>query len=380
MLIEVQVTWTFATPPATTPYPVDIYWRIVGESSYNNVTVTNGESGTANITVLNTTENTISNRDLPCIMDIEGYVVPSCAQNAIEERLSFSTAVSLDLTDDMQCRGITGVCKAGGIIGIIPDPDLTLLFNTDTVNFPITIDTTSLTGGGDNTKFPNIEVAFTNSNPTSTIEFIYCYDVDYSGGFDGTTNFDINGFDGSGNPITMTPLKIVTACGSVEAVNNSCYSGNPSYIQFTSAETGSSIIKTCTNNETATDYDEVFLNTENIGTVLPDATYSCCQSSECKVYNVIRNNIIEMPFMAAITVTFGYLNPTTGIFNSFSMSPSTTSQQIIAIEDTIGAYGFDITGFSPPSVGEKLANLFASYFLLGGITVTPIQDCGSIHS
>lgn len=378
MLIELQVNWTFATPPATTPYPVDIYWKIVGDSFYTNLTITNGESGTANITVLNSTTNTISDREYPCIMDIEGYVVPSCANNALEERLPFTTATSLDLTDDMQCRGITAICKAGGVIGIIPDPDLSLVFNTDTITYPITIDATSLVGG-DPAKLPNISVTFTGAGPTSTIEAIYCYDVDYSGGFDGTTTFDINGFDGSGNPIVMTPLKIVTACGSIEAVNNACYSGTPSYIPFTSAENGDAIIKTCTNNETATDYDEVFLNTENIGTVLPDTTYSCCQTSECKVYNVFRNNIPEMPFMAAENVTFGYINPNTGLFSSFTMSPSQSSLQIIAIEDTIAPYGFDTTLFTPPSLGEMFANILATYFLLGGITIIPVGDCTFNH-
>lgn len=378
MLIELQVNWTFATPPTTTPYPVDIYWRIVGDSNYTTVSITNGESGTANITILNSTTNTITDRELPCIMDVEGYVVPSCALNDPEERLPFTTATSLDLTDDMQCRGITAICKAGGIIGIIPDPDLSLVFNTDTITYPITIDTSSVVNG-DPAKLPNILVSFTGSGPTSTIETIYCYDVDYSGGFDGTTTFDINGFNGAGAPITMTPLKIVTACGSIESVNNQCYDGNPSYIPFTSAENGDAIIKACTNNETATDYDEVFLGPETIGTVLPDTTYSCCQASECKVYNVSRNIIPEMPFMAAESVTLGYINAVTGQFSFFTMSPSTSSVQIIAIEDTIGPYGFDITVFPTPTLGEIAANLWATYFLLGGITVTAISNCSSFQ-
>jgi hypothetical protein len=380
MIIELQVNWTFATPPSTPPsYPVDIYWRIVGDSFYEMQTITTGESGTATITILNSTSNTISDREKPCIWEIEGYVVPSCALNAIEQRVDFTTSPALDLTDDMQCRGITAECKAGGIIGIIPDQDLSLLFNTDLLNFPITIDTASFAGSGDSAKLPNIAIEFTNSgNPTSTIKTIRCYDVDYSGGFiSGLTTFDITGFNGSGGVLTMTPQEIITACGSILPVNDECYSGTNSYIPFITTDGG--IIKTCTNNPTT--YDDVYLGAETIGSVQVVEEYSCCQISECKLYNVTRTNIPELPAIStAIPFLIGYIDPITGQYDTVTMAPGQISIQIFAIEDTIHPYGFDTTTYTPPSFGETVANLNATYWLLGGITVTAVGACGSIHS
>jgi len=372
MIIDIQVTWTFATPPLTTPYPVDIYWRIVGESNYNFTNVSNGESGTANINILNTTTNNISDRDLPCELDIEGYIVPSCANNNIAERLDFTTAVSLDLTDDMQCRGIEALCKGGGIIGIIPDTSIS--FSTDTINDPITIDVPSFVGSGISALLPDISVEFLNpSNPTSTIKAIYCYNVNYGGGFDATTNFDITGFDGSGNPITMTPTEIITACGSLTPVNNECYSSDSTYIPFVTTTSG--YLKTCTNNENAEDYNDVFINNVIIGDVTVTDSYSCCQYKNCKVYNVVRSNVPELPTMAALPITIGYIDAITGQFATFTMSVGQTTTIIPAIEDTIAIYGSNVT--SP--ISEMLLNLYATYFLMGGISVSPIGDCDTYH-
>jgi hypothetical protein len=371
MIIDIDVSWTFATPPATTPYSVDIYYRKVGTTTYNTQTITNGESGSATINVWNSTEDTISDRSEPCSWEYEGYVVPTCAANAVEQRFSFTTDAPLDLTDYMQCRGIQAECTAGGIIAIIPDR--TVLFGTDLSITP-TIDLGSFTGSGNSSLLPGIQVTFINpSNPMSGIDYILLTGVDFSAGFDSTTSFDITGFeDDKLTPVTMTPT-IVTACGSLDPLNSMCYSGTPTYIPFATTDNG--VINTCTNNETTTDYNSVFDNTleASIGTVNITEDYTCCQASECKVYYIQNVGVASMPYITSVNL--GYISAVTGEVTYTPNINVGNSITVFAIENTIKPYATDISAL-PPILGENVLYSMGAFYILGGINIVEAGSCG----
>jgi hypothetical protein len=372
MIIDIEVSWTFATPPTTTPYSVDIYYRKVGTTTYETQTIITGESGSATINIVNSTEDTISDRSEPCSWEYEGYVVPTCAANAVDQRFPFTTDAPLDLTDYMQCRGIQAECTAGGIIAIIPDR--TVEFGVGP-GIPLpSIDLSSFTGSGNSALLPGIQVTFINpSGPLSGIDYILLTGVDFSAGFDSTTSFDIIGEDDKTLPVTMTPT-IVTACGSLDPINNMCYSGTPTYIPF--ATTNNGIINTCTNNETVDDYNNIFDNIANdsIGTVTVTEDYTCCQSTECKVYYIQNIGVASMPYITSVNL--GYISAVTG---EVTYTPNINlgySQAVFAIEGTIRPYSTDVSALPSPA-GENILYSMAAYYILGGIVITEAGSCGS---
>lgn len=359
MIIELDVTWTFPTPPTTTPYGVDIYYRLVGTTTYNTSSITNGESGSATITILNTTEDTISDRDVSCQLEYEGYVVPTCAANAVDQRTPFTTIAS-DLTDYMQCRGVEAECTAGGIIAIIPDPDPSLIFTTNP-SFPIEIDPASFSGSGNPLYLPGIDyssIVFTNpSAPSSTISRIILLDFDQIGGFDSTTTFNIIGLAADESTVvTMTPT-IVTSCGNIALAAKACYSNGGMSIPFFSTDNG--VVKTCVNNVNNDDYDTTF---SNVGTVNITEDYLCCQKTACRQYQVTWNGVTEMPWMT--TFTFGFINPNTGTISYETITTSSGSKTVSAIEDTIAVFGGQSNPFDN-----------AAFLQLGGVTITDVGSC-----
>lgn len=355
MLITLDVTWTFATPPTTTPYPVDIYYRLVGTTTYTTTTISNGESGSGSFTIVNDTADTISDRDMPCVLEYEGYVVPTCAANAVDQRVPFTTTITEDITDYMQCRGVQAECTAGGILAILPDPDPSLIFSTTD---PVTIDLSSFLGSGNSALLPGITIVWTTSAATSTIDQIIISGFNPTGGFDSTTTFDIIGVAGDKvTPVIMTPT-IVTACGSTNLVAKSCYSGSSMSIPFFSTDNG--IAKTCVNNETITDYDTTF--PASVGTVNVTEDYSCCQKSTCKVYQMTWNGVAQMPWMTSFQ--FGYINHNNGLLVFNGITSSSGSMFISAVEDTIQVYGSQLNAFDN-----------AAFLQLGGVTITEIGPC-----
>lgn len=358
MIIELDVTWTFPTPPTTTPYGVDIYYRLVGTTTYTTSSITNGESGSTTITISNTTEDTISDRDVSCELEYEGYVVPTCAANAVDQRTPFTTLAS-DLTDYMQCRGVQAECTAGGIIAIIPDPDPSLIFTTDPL-FPPEIDASSFSGSGSSGLLPGITIVWTNpSASSSTIKQIIISGFVPSAGFDSTTIFDIIGLaDDKTTPVTMTPSYIVTVCGSTNLAAKSCYNGSAMSIPFFSTNNG--IAKTCVNNETVTDYDTTF--PASVGTVNVTEDYLCCQKAACKLYQINWNGVAQMPWMT--TFQFGYINHNSGQLVFSNITSSSGVQFISAIEGTVAVYGSQSNPFDT-----------AAFLQLGGVTITDIGSC-----
>jgi hypothetical protein len=356
MIIELDVTWTFPTPPTTTPYGVDIYYRLVGTTTYSTLSVSNGESGSATITLVTSTEDTISDRAVSCQLEYEGYVVPTCAANAEDQRTPFTTVAS-DVTDYMQCRGVQAECTAGAIIAIIPDPDPSLIFTTDPLS-PPQIDASSFSGSGSSGLLPGIIIVWTNpSASSSTIKQIILSGYNPSGGFDSTTTFDIIGLaDDKTTPVTMTPT-IVTACGSTQLDAKSCYNGSVMPRPFFSTDNG--IAKTCVDNVNTDDYNTTF---SGVGTVNITEDYLCCQKIECVIYQITWNGVTIMPWMTSFQ--FGYINHNNGqlIFNNISSSSGT--QFISAIKDTIQVYGNQTDGFD-----------FAAFLILGGVTITEIGPC-----
>lgn len=356
MIIELDVTWTFPTPPTTTPYGVDIYYRLVGTTTYSTLSVSNGESGSATITLVTSTEDTISDRNISCELEYEGYVVPTCAANAVDQRTPFTTVAS-DLTDYMQCRGVQAECTAGGIVAIIPDPDPSLIFTTDPLLLP-EIDAGSFSGSGSPGLLPGITIVWTNpSASSSTIKQIILSGFNSSGGFDSTTTFDIIGLaSDKTTPVTMTPT-IVTACGSTNLAAKSCYTGSSMSTPFFSTDNG--IAKTCVDNVNTDDYNTTF---SNVGTVDVTEDYLCCQKSTCKLYQITWNGVTEMPWMTSFQ--FGYINHNNGQLFLSNISSSSGAQFISAIEDTIAVYGNISNGLD-----------HAAFLILGGVTITEIGPC-----
>lgn len=356
MLITLDVTWTFATPPTSTPYPVDIYYRLVGTTTYTTTTISNGESGSGSFTIINDTADTISDRNMPCVLEYEGYVVPTCAANAVDQRVPFTTTITEDVTDYMQCRGVQAECTAGAILAILPDPDPSLIFSTDPSVVP-TIQ--NFLGAGISALLPGITIVWTNPSASdSTIEQIVITGFDATAGFNSTTTFDIVGVAGDKvTPVIMTPT-IITGCGTTSLLASQCYNGDTMGIPFFSTDNG--IAKTCVNNETVTDYDTTF--PASIGTVNVTEDYSCCQKSTCKVYQITWNGVAQMPWMTSFQ--FGFINHNNGwlVFNSISSSSG--SLFISAVEDTIQVYG-----------GQSNAFDNAAFFILGGVTITEIGPC-----
>jgi hypothetical protein len=354
MLITLDVNWTFATPPTSSPYPVDIYYRLVGTTTYTTTTISNGESGSGSFTIVNDTADTISNRDLPCVLEYEGYVVPTCAANAVDQRFAFTTTIPEDITDYMQCRGVQAECIAGGILAILPDPDPSLVFSTEV---PPTIE--NFSGAGNSSLLPGITIVWTNpSNPTSTIAQIVVSSFNGTAGFDSTTTFDIEGVAGDkATPVIMTPT-IITGCGSTSLLASQCYNGDSMAIPYFSTEGG--IAKTCVNNVDLNDYDTTF--PASIGTVDITEDYSCCQKSACKTYQLTWVGAALMPWITSFT--FGYINSNNGqsVFNVITSSSGTLF--ISAIEDTIQVYGGQTNGFD-----------LAAFLILGGVTITEIGPC-----
>ena len=357
MIIELEVTWTFPTPPTPTPYGVDIYYRLVGDTTYTTSSVTNGESGSTTITILSSTEDTISDRDLSCELDYEGYVVPTCANNAIDQRTPFTT-VAVDITDYMQCRGVQAECTTGGIIAVIPDPNPSLIFTTNPA-FPIGID--NFSGAGNPALLPGIDnsnIVWTNpSASSSTIARINLLDYEPFGGFDSTTTFDLVGLGpDESTPVTMTPT-LVTSCGNVGIAAKACYSGGGMYVPFFG--TDGDIVKTCVNNVNNNDYDTTF---SDVGEVIITEDYLCCQTAECREYRITWTGVAIMPWMTSFT--FGFINPTTGILSFSSISNSSGSITVSAISDTIAVYGNQASQFD-----------MAAFLQLGGVTITDVGSC-----
>lgn len=356
MLITLDVTWGFAIPPTTTPYPVDIYYRLVGTTTYTTTTISNGESGSGSFTIVNDTADTISNRDLPCVLEYEGYVVPVCAANAVDQRFPFTTTITEDITDYMQCRGVQAECTAGGILAILPDQDPSLIFSTDPSVIP-TIQ--NFSGAGNSALLPGITIVWTNPlGPTSTIEQIVISAFLPTAGFDSTTTFDIVGVAGDKvSPVTMTPT-IITGCGTTSLIASQCYNGDTMGIPFFSTDNG--IARTCVDNVVIDDYDTTF--PASVGTVTVTEDYSCCQKSTCKLYQMTWNGVALMPWITSFQ--FGYINHNNGwlVFNSISSSSGT--QFIAAVEDTIQVYG-----------GQTNAFDFAVFLILGGVTIAEIGPC-----
>jgi hypothetical protein len=355
MIIELNVTWTFATPP-TAPYNMDIYYRPVGTTLYTIVTITNGESGSANITIINNTNDTISDRNLPCSLDYEGYVVPSCAKNDVNERVSFDT-VAVDVTDYMQCRGVEAECIAGGIVAILPDPDPSLLFSTDPSITPY-ID--NFTGAGNSTLLPGISIVWSNpSSPTSTIAQIILSSFDAMAAFDGTTSFNIVGYEGDKvTLLTMTPT-IVIACGTNSNIASECYTGDPMPIPF--FYPGADNAFTCVNNEVINDYDTTY-NSTVVGTVNITEDYSCCQKSACKLYNLVWVGESLMPWITTCQLSF--INPNTGELNYVTITSSSGVGQVVAIENSVS-----IRGGLPNSLD------WAAFLSLGGVQIIEVGPC-----
>lgn len=354
MLITLDVNWTFATPPTTTPYPVDIYYRLVGTTTYTTTTISNGESGFGSFTIVNDTSDTIFNRDLPCVLEYEGYVVPVCAANAVDQRFPFTTAVTEDITDYMQCRGVEAECIAGGILAILPDQNPSLIFSTEVIP---TIE--NFSGAGNSLLLPGITIVWTNpSAPTSTIKQIVLTGFDATAGFNSTTTFDIEGVAGNKvTPVIMTPT-IVTGCGTTSLIASQCYDGNTMPIPFFSTDGG--IAKTCVDNVSPDDYDTTF--PVSVGTVDITEDYSCCQKSACKLYQMTWIGVALMPWITSIQ--FGYINNNTGQLSFNSISSSSGTLFISAIEDTIQIYGSQPNGFD-----------FAAFLILGGVVITEIGPC-----
>lgn len=359
MIIELDVTWTFPTPPTTTPYGVDIYYRLVGTTTYSTLSVSNGESGSATITLVTSTEDTISDRAISCELEYEGYVVPTCAADAEDQRTPFTTVAS-DLTDYMQCRGVQAECTAGGIIAIIPDPDPSLIFTTNP-SFPIEIDPTSFSGSGNPLYLPGIDysnIVFTNpSAPSSTIARIIVLDYENIGGFDSTTTFNIIGLAADESTlVTMTPT-IVTACGTLIPEAKACYSGGGMAIPFFSTDNG--IAKLCVNNIKTDDYNDTFAN---VGTVNITEDYSCCQRNACRKYQVSWNGVTIMPWMTSFT--FGYINSNTGLISYETITTASGSKIVSAIEDTVAVFGIQSNPFDT-----------AAFLQLGGVIITDVGSC-----
>jgi hypothetical protein len=350
MIIELDINWTFTTPLPVTPYPIDIYYRLVGETVYTVTSISNGESESATITVLSDTSNTISNRDISCILDYEGYVVPVCANNAVGERVPFST-VEEDLTDLMQCRQIRGTCDAGGVFSIIPDPNPLLIFSTDGSVEP---ELNYISGSGNATSIPAIDIIWTTpAASSSTIQEIIVYPsgwptVPSSPYYDNTTVFSITGVAGDKiTPVTMTPTVGIGCWGEY----NSCYTNDSVDSGVTRIDEG---IVLCVDNQTILDYETLL----TFGDVAVNSEYFCCQNSECRTYQLIWVGSDNYPSITSIQMQ--YISGTTGEIAFQFITSSSGSVNINAI---------------PGTITTTLNSGFIGAFADGAVTVLEIGVC-----
>lgn len=149
MLVELTVSWAYTTTPPN-PFPVRVYWRLKGTTSYSLQNVANGTT-----TTITTINNSAATLDTPCDLEYEGYVIPECfvgtatdcdpyLSDGITPNPACTTSDrsywndTVDATNEQTCRGVTVSCESCGVYAIhAVDPEL-MFAQTYTIDgFPI---------------------------------------------------------------------------------------------------------------------------------------------------------------------------------------------------------------------------------------------------
>ena len=219
MIVELNLDWTYPTTP-TSPYPVTIYWKRVGLTSYSTFNMNDASVGTATITTVLTYTDYITT---DCNLEYEGYIIPNCFIGSLTDcdpdgpscpssnRVYWTATV--DATEHQACRSISATCDEGGVIGLNIDP-ATLSAQTYTLEPTLNIT------GGDGVGFTATltydsgtqkVTGFTITNPGS-----------------GYTTLPTVEISPSDTPVTLE-LDVVVGCDTFEYT---CCADGDSYVGF----------------------------------------------------------------------------------------------------------------------------------------------------
>lgn len=204
MIVEIELNWTFESTPST-PFPVTIYWRNVGDTVYNTLNLYDGSAGTATVTTISTSTDGI---DEGCTLDYEGYIIPDCFKGTLvdcdpdicgDSKRVYWTSTA-DATSVQNCRGVVATCEDGGVIGLGIDP-VTLAAQSYTLAPTINIT------GGDGTGL-DIDVIY-NSGTSKVTGFVI---NDPGSGYTVAPTVEIS----ASNASVVLELDVIIGCGSFD--------------------------------------------------------------------------------------------------------------------------------------------------------------------